>query len=116
VKLHYALLLVVVLGPLLVGAIERARMRAGLTHQDLAFHQDISESLWSKQRAGRGHIWLDALEKVPGPFVGYLLEELRAVTCAGVHTIEDVYRLLSDIRPQMARASLDIAQKAERIA
>jgi hypothetical protein len=116
VKFHHILLLIVVLGPLVVDAIERARMRAGLTHQDLAYYQGISEGQWSQQRAGRGHIALDRLIEAPGHFWSYLSDELRAVKCGGQHTLEDVYQLLSDLRPQMARASLAVAQKAERIA
>lgn len=108
----WTLLLVVATAPIVAAAIERARLRAGLSHKELALSQGITQAQWSQQLKGYpgSHIWLDALSATPAAFRAALLEELRAAWALDAHTIEDVYRLLTTnlraVRVRMARAEL----------
>jgi hypothetical protein len=75
------------IGPL----VERARMRAGVAHKELALSQGISPVQWSRQLAGHGHVALDRVVTLcPTTFVAALLEEIAA--SRGLH-LEQVFHL-----------------------
>ena len=103
------LLLIYAVAPLVAGAIERARMRAGLSHKELAVSQGLSQAQWSQQMSGHpgSHLWLDRLTNTPLAFRAALLEELRETWALHTPTLTDVYTLLATIaRPKTARAEL----------
>lgn len=90
--------------PTLGDAINTARMKAGLSDQDLAWAQGIRPSQWSRQLHGQGHIALDRLARAPLPFRAALIESLEALW--GVETtMEVIYRELAAIRLDISKAA-----------
>jgi len=97
--------------PTLGDAINTARMRAGLSDQDLAYAQGILPSLWSRQLHGQGHIALDRLAHTPLAFRVELIGQLE--TLWGVETtLETIYRELSGLRLDIQKARAGMALKA----
>lgn len=92
----WTLLLVVAAAPIVAAAVDRARLRAGLSHKELALSQGITPAQWSQQLKGYpgSHIWLDALSATPPAFRAALLEELRVEWQLNAHTLEDLYDLV----------------------
>jgi len=114
------LLIVVVAAPLVADAIDRARMRAGCSHKELALSQGIRETQWSQQLHGVGnqHIALDRLSATPPAFRHALLEELAVAwdVPRPAHTIDDVYRVLLTLVPlRMRRAVLASSGSGEEV-
>ena len=89
--------------PTLGDAINTARMKAGLSDQDLAWAQGILPSLWSRQLHGQGHIALDRLAHTPLAFRVELIGQLEALW--GVETtMETIHRELSGLRLDIQKA------------
>ena len=94
--------------PSLLDAIDRARMKAGLADQDLAYAQGILPSLWSRQLHGQGHIALDRLAHTPLAFRVELIGQLEALW--GIETtMETIHRDLVEMRVEIVKA---IAKRA----
>lgn len=88
--------------PSLADAIDTARMKAGLSDQDLAYAQGILPSLWSRQLHGQGHIALDRLARTPLQFRVELIGQLEALW--GIETtLETIHRDLVAMRLEMAK-------------
>jgi hypothetical protein len=88
--------------PTLAGAIDTARMKAGLSDQDLAYAQGILPSLWSRQLHGQGHIALDRLAHTPLQFRVELIGQLEALW--GIETtLETIHHDLVAMRAEMAK-------------
>lgn len=59
--------------------VERARVRSGASHKELAQCQHISPAQWSRELHGQGHVALDRIvAHCPLAFVAALLEEIAA--------------------------------------
>jgi hypothetical protein len=90
--------------PTLGDAINTARMKAGLSDQDLAWAQGIRPSQWSRQLHGQGHIALDRLARAPLPFRVALIEALEVLW--GVETtMETIHRDLAAIRLDISKVT-----------
>ena len=90
--------------PTLGDAINTARMKAGLSDQDLAWAQGIRPPQWSRQLHGQGHIALDRLAHTPLAFRVALIEALESLW--GVETtMEVIYRELASIRLELSKAN-----------
>lgn len=88
--------------PSLVGAIDTARMKSGLSDQDLAYAQGILPSLWSRQLHGQGHIALDRLAHAPLAFRVELIGQLEALW--GIETtLETIHHDLVAMRAEIAK-------------
>jgi hypothetical protein len=90
--------------PTLGDAINRARMKAYLSDQDLAYAQGILPSVWSRQLHGDGHIALDRLAHTPLAFRVALIEELEHFW--GIETtMETIHRDLIAMHLELARSA-----------
>ncbi len=88
--------------PTLGDAINTARMKAGLSDQDLAYAQGILPSLWSRQLHGQGHIALDRLAHTPLRFRVELIGQLEALW--GIETtLETIHHDLIAMRAEITK-------------
>lgn len=88
--------------PSLADAIDTARMKAGLSDQDLAYAQGILPSLWSRQLHGQGHIALDRLAHAPLAFRVELIGQLEALW--GIETtLETIHHDLVAMRTEIVK-------------
>jgi hypothetical protein len=90
--------------PSLADAVDTARMKAGLSDQDLAYAQGLRPSLWSRQLHGQGHIALDRLAHAPLAFRVELIGQLEALW--GIETtMETIHHDLVAMRLELAKAT-----------
>lgn len=110
------LVALVAVAPSLSEMIERARVRAGVSHNHLAACQGISPAQWSRQQSENypdQHPSVRRLRKTPALFQQFLWEEM--LLAAGGERPVTAREVLDILRPLMAQFSVS-QQQEERCA